>query len=127
MKTEKEHRQSVILIVDDDRDLLLVMAMKMKAEGYETYTSYNGQDLDNLITAHRPDMILLDITMDGVSGIDICRRLKAEANTKAIPLLMFSANRDLVKIATTCGADDYLPKPFDILELKEKIKNFTGY
>lgn len=110
-----------ILVVDDDEDLMLIMKLKLKAEGFEVMLSYNGDGLFQQLEHSHPDLILLDITMNGVDGGTICKQLKANASTSSIPILMFSANRNIEQITLDCGADGYLSKPFDMTELKEKI------
>lgn len=112
---------TTILLVDDDEDLLLVLDLKLKAEGYNTLVSVNGKDVKSISKTAQPDVVLLDITMNGVSGESICRMLKAEPDTRHIPVILFSANFDIREITESCGADDYLTKPLDFADLRQKV------
>lgn len=112
-----------ILVADDDPSILDVLEI-MLAEigGYLVETTASGNSVleleDNL-----PDLILLDLWMSGMDGREICTKLKSQDNTKTIPVIIFSANRDIQTIAETAGADDYIAKPFQMNELLEKVRN----
>lgn len=105
-----------IYVADDDPSILEVCAMVLEDEGYEVETSPDGRSIQ-----HRhddlPNMVFLDIMMSGTSGDDICRSIKNNADTKDIPVVLISANRNIQDIACSCGADAILPKPFDIDKL----------
>lgn len=110
-----------ILIADDDEDLLLLMKIKMKSEGFEVQISPNGDDLFDLLETSLPDIILLDITMRGVDGGTICKDLKKAEKTKNIPVILFSANHNIESITQECGADGYILKPFNNKTIKTRI------
>ena len=111
-----------ILIVDDDPDILEVTSMILENKGYEVSTSTSGDNIRNIM----PYLLLLDIWMAGRYGSDICKELKNDLSTKNIKIIMLSANRDVHEIATECGADSYISKPFKMKELVEEIKNLVG-
>ena len=116
-------KKPIILLIDDDKDLLALMKIKLVKEGCVVNISQNGAKMNELIAAESPDCILLDIHMIGVNGSDICKKLKSEEPTSNIPILLLSANHNIEKIAVICGADGYISKPLDISLFVEKIKN----
>lgn len=111
-----------ILIVDDDPDILEVTSMILETKGYEVSTSGDG----NNITEVMPDLLLLDIWMSGKYGSDICRELKASEKTRQIKIIMISANRDIAEIASECGADGYISKPFKMKDIVVEIQKQLG-
>lgn len=113
-------RQFKILVADDDPAIVDAVQMVLEDEGYQVETTVDGTT-EKRVDEGRPDLILLDIWMSGVDGRDICRRLKAKEETAGIPVIMVSANRDTEALARECGANDFLPKPFDIDVLLEKV------
>lgn len=115
-----------ILIVDDDEDLLLVMNLTLKSEGFDVQVSFNGDGFFEILQQHRPDVILMDITMEGVEGGTLCRHVKMNEDTRAIVLFMFSANRNVEQITRECGADGYVSKPFEMADLRQKISDSLG-
>ena len=114
----------VVLLVDDDEDLLNIVDQILQAEGFQTVLSLNGEKLREIITLNRPDIILLDIHMQGINGGDICREIKNDPNTVGIPLLLFSANDNIKTITNECGADGYITKPLEIEVLISTIQYF---
>jgi len=110
-----------ILVADDDTDILEVLTLILKDKGFDVETEKNGEKLleikDNL-----PDLLLLDIWMSGMDGSEICRHLKNQQETRDLPIIMLSANIDIHKMSSQCGANGYLPKPFDINELVATIR-----
>ena len=114
-----------ILIIDDDPDILEIISFVLSEEGYTVLTSTTGEETYRL-SEIKPDLILLDMRLSGTntSGTEICTRLKAEHTTKELPVILVSAEVDIKDLALNCGADDYIPKPFDIHEFAQKIKIF---
>ena len=100
------------MVVDDDEDMLIIMQQKLIREGYDPIFSPNGKNAMAIITQRRPDLVLLDIAMDGLSGSDLCKEIKDNSATASIPVVMYSANDDIEKIMRECGADAFLRKPF---------------
>ncbi|MET0634872.1 MAG: response regulator [Chitinophagaceae bacterium] len=121
MATYADNNQLTIVIADDDRDLLMLVKMRLEAEGFKVAISINGEDISRIAVEKHADIILLDISMDGISGEDICKQLKNHKKTSFIPVVLFSANEDIREVAETCGADDYVPKPFSLDLIKEKL------
>ena len=109
-----------ILVVDDEMDALQLIKLILVKQGYEVIIDLNG-DLAESIQSDIPNLIILDITLAGKDGRDICQKLKTEYKTKFIPILFISANKNLPSIAAQFGAD-YLNKPFKSKDLLRSIK-----
>jgi DNA-binding response OmpR family regulator len=114
-----------ILVADDDPAIVDVLQILLEDQGYEVLTTLNAEGIEALVQK-KPDMVLLDIWMSGVNGKDICLRIKGNNESKHIPVVMFSANRDTKEIAIECGADGFITKPFEINELIELVQKFTN-
>lgn len=109
-----------ILVADDDPAIGHSIKMLLEDEGYVVETTADGETV-RAIKDNLPHLILLDIWMSGMDGRDVAMHLKTQPATTGIPIIMISANRDIKKIATDYGADDFLAKPFDIDDLLKKI------
>lgn len=118
------NRTKKILIADDDAAIVDATTMMLEAMGYEVDYTLKGSAVAKAMQAG-PDLLLLDIWMSGVDGRDVCRELKADPNTRDIPVLMVSASREIKQSALACGADDFLSKPFEMTQLLEKIESLT--
>lgn len=114
-----------ILVADDDAAIVDVMQLLLQEEGYDVITTLTADNVEEL-TGEKPDMVLLDIWMSGVNGNEICKRIKANEATKNIPVVMFSANRDVKDIAMESGADDFIAKPFEINDLLNIVRKYAG-
>lgn len=119
------HRQAQatnkrILVVDDDQDILEVVQEILAGEGYQVQTSLNGTCLQRLEN-DLPDLILLDVLLWGQDGRELCRQVKAGEKTRYIPVILFSANAAATSTTVTCGADDFLVKPFRMRELLDLV------
>ncbi len=114
-----------IMVADDDRAIVDAICMYLEFEGYDVKSTVDGSDVLSL-SEPLPDLIILDIWMSGVDGMEICRQLKKEKRVSHIPVLMISASRDLQRSAQQAGADDFLAKPFDMKELITRIAALTG-
>jgi len=103
-----------ILVVDDQRDLLKLLNMALSQEGYIVRTAASGTEALSVIAAEKPDLILLDIILGDISGIKITTKLKHEAETSHIPIILLTAKdseTDII-VGLSVGADDYITKPF---------------
>ncbi|MBC7249880.1 MAG: response regulator transcription factor, partial [Anaerolineae bacterium] len=113
-----------ILVVDDDVYVADTMQRSLQKRGHEVLTAYNGIEALGLIQQQIPDLIILDISMPRMNGIEVCRRLRSDARTKSIPIIFLTA-RSMIEDKIEgfeAGADDYITKPFDIQELELRIK-----
>lgn len=113
-----------ILVVEDDPDINDLMVYHLKKEGYEPLSLKDGGQVIEFLSSRSVDMILLDLMLPGMDGLDICRSLKMEAHTKNIPIIMITAKGEEsdVLVGLQLGADDYLPKPFSPKILLARIK-----
>jgi len=113
-----------ILIVEDDLDIAEMVSYNLKKEGYKTSFVSNGRKAVNLIKNQKPDLIILDLMLPEIDGLEICRILKSKEDTLAIPIIMLTAKSQETDkvIGLEMGADDYLAKPFSPRELIARIK-----
>lgn len=111
-----------VLIVDDNSDILWVVEVVLKRYGFEVLALPKGEDVIPKARSFSPDLILLDVFLSGIDGIEVCNRLKDNPKTKDIPIIMFSAHTNFTDIQKFCKADDFIAKPFDVNELVSKIQ-----
>ena len=113
-----------ILIVEDEEPLQVLLSYNLEAEGYRPRTATSGEEVSLLITEERPDLIILDWMLPGISGIEVCRLLRARPETRDIPIVMLTARGEETErvrgLAT--GADDYVVKPFSVPELMARVR-----
>ncbi len=113
-----------ILLVDDEAAQREVIAYNLAASGFDVVEAQDGEEAMLLVAEDRPDLIVLDWMMPNVSGIEVCRRLRADPATRSIPIIMLSARMDVpdrVRGLET-GADDYVGKPYSMVELMARIQ-----
>lgn len=110
-----------ILVADDDPAIVDAIQMMLETVGYDVATTVDGKTVKDL-RQEFPDLLLLDIWMSGEDGRDICKYLKEREDTRHIPIIMISANKDTAKIAKEVGADDFVAKPFEMDELLHKVE-----
>ena len=113
-----------ILIVEDDRSLARVLEYNLTNAGYETYLSTDGQDALNTARLKLPDLIVLDLMIPVIDGLEVCRQLRASEATCQTPILMLTAKGEESDqlVGFSLGADDYVVKPFSVKILLERIK-----
>ena len=113
-----------ILIVEDDRALADVLSYNLKQAGYEVLVAHDGQNGLTQAQLKIPDLILLDVMLPVLDGLDVCRRLRADPATRDILVLMLTAKAEETDelVGFTLGADDYVSKPFSVKVLLERIK-----
>ena len=111
-----------LLLIDDDKDLLEVTQGLLKKRGYEVSIETNWEDALAKIETFKPQIILLDVFLNGVDGLEICKQIKSMPNTKDIPVLIFSAYpRVAESVIYEYGADDFIEKPFEVNDLIAKV------
>jgi len=113
-----------VLIVEDDKDIAELIDYNLKKEKFETEIVTNGAQAFKRASRMEPDLIILDLMLPGVDGLEICRSLKADNRTKAIPVIMLTAKTDEIDriVGFEVGAEDYLSKPFSPRELILRVK-----
>jgi DNA-binding response OmpR family regulator len=112
-----------VLVVDDEQEIRGLLQTSLSAEGYEVIVGSNGQEALELAKREYPQLILLDVEMPGVDGIETCKRLKGEEKTRLIPVIMLTTLGDRDIEAYLEGASDVVNKPFDIWELACRVKS----
>ncbi len=113
-----------ILVIEDDKDIRDLIAFNLKNEGFHSIEAKNGEKGVEKVREKTPDLILLDLMLPGIQGVDVCRIIKSDKNTKNIPIIMVSAlgqEEDIITGLET-GADDYITKPFSIKILLARIE-----
>lgn len=124
-----EKRQTVlksekIVVIEDETDILEVIAYNLKREGYDVVTSTSGEDGLEKIEKTKPNLVVLDLMLPEVDGIELCRKLKSDPVTQGIPVIMVTAKGEEsdVVLGLGVGADDYVTKPFSPRELTARVK-----
>jgi two-component system, OmpR family, phosphate regulon response regulator PhoB len=113
-----------ILIVEDEEPLTLLLRYNLEAEGYEVDIAARGDDAEIKLKESPPDLVLLDWMLPGLSGIELCRRVRARAETERMPIIMLTARGEESERVRglAIGADDYIVKPFSVPELLARIR-----
>lgn len=113
-----------ILIVEDESALALLLTYNLEAEGFVVERSDRGDDAELRLSENVPDLVILDWMLPGVSGIEICRRLRAREATRALPIIMLTARGEEGERirGLSVGADDYVVKPFSVPELMARVR-----
>ena len=113
-----------ILIVEDEQPLTLLLRYNLEAEGYEVDEASRGDEVETKLRESLPDLLVLDWMLPGLSGIELCRRLRARRETEQLPIIMLTARGEeserLRGLST--GADDYIVKPFSVPELVARVQ-----
>jgi DNA-binding response OmpR family regulator len=117
--------KKTVLVVDDERDLVDLMTFNLQRNGYGVISAGSGLEALDLARREKPDLILLDLMLPGIDGNEVARRLKADAATNAIPIIMLTAKSEEtdVVVGLTLGADDYITKPFSVKILLARLNN----
>lgn len=116
-------RTRSIVIVEDDEDIADSIRYNLEREGFRVRVAATGEDALNLILDRPPSLVLLDLNLPHMSGFEMCRRLRAEATTVRVPILMLTARTDESDkvLGLNIGADDYITKPFSMRELVARV------
>jgi CheY-like chemotaxis protein len=116
--------RGTVLVVDDDRDLVVVLTDILEMEGYRVMAAHDAAALQ-LAREGRPDLILLDVAMPGIDGVEISRRLRADPATADIPIIAMSAQQRLEATAVSMPVDDRIAKPFEIVDLYAAVARWV--
>jgi two-component system phosphate regulon response regulator PhoB len=113
-----------ILVVEDEEPIQILLSYNFESEGYRVRATAQGEEVARLVNEERPDLIVLDWMLPGISGIEVCRLLRTRPETRDIPIIMLTArgeeNERVRGLAT--GADDYMVKPFSVPELLARVR-----
>tara|TARA_Y100000814_G_scaffold105453_1_gene74168 strand:+ start:770 stop:1456 length:687 start_codon:yes stop_codon:yes gene_type:complete len=113
-----------ILIVEDEKDIRDLIIYSLEGKGYQTISADDGEKAIKMLKENKPDLVILDWMLPSVSGLEICRSIRRDINTKNIPIIMLTAKiteEDKV-LGLDSGADDYITKPFSTAELNSRVK-----
>jgi two-component system KDP operon response regulator KdpE len=121
MKQNEQDQQAKILIVDDEPQITRVLRTALSTQGYSLQIAANGVEGMEAVHAWKPDLVITDVSMPQMNGVELCREIRAISQ---IPIIVLSVrNQDLMKIeALDAGADDYVTKPFSIQELQARVR-----
>ncbi len=112
---------ALILVVDDEIEIVRALRRALEAHGYAVLTACSGEEAVEAVTKQHPDLLLLDLVLPGMSGLEVCRRVRAESSVPIIVLSVKDAERDKVE-ALDLGADDYVAKPFGVDEVLARVR-----
>lgn len=117
--------KSTILVVEDERDIQEMITYNLRREGYHVREATSGESALASIKSQQPDLVLLDLMLPGLDGLEICRRLKKDPRTEHIPIIMLTARGDETDVVTglELGADDYITKPFSPKVLAARLRS----
>ncbi len=113
-----------ILVVDDEPDIRGLIVLHLEREGFRCRTASNGLEALREAKARRPDLVVLDLLLPGLDGLEVCRRLRGDRDTAGVPIIMLTAKADEVDriVGLEVGADDYVAKPFSPKELVARVR-----
>jgi diguanylate cyclase (GGDEF)-like protein len=114
-----------ILVVDDDEDIARFVQISLEIEGFQVFVAHDGEAALEAVQEHQPDLVILDLMMPTIDGVEVTKKMRANAMTSALPIIMLTARGQTVDkvLALTAGADDYIVKPFETMELVARIRS----
>jgi CheY-like chemotaxis protein len=115
----------VILVVEDDPQVARLISLVLQRSGFESQVVADGQSAFEKAREAKPSMIFADLTIKGMGGEQLCSALKSNPDTKNIPYVVVSGDRDIAEKARVCGADDYMGKPFEFDDLIRLVKKYA--
>jgi len=115
---------ATILIVDDEKDIVDLVSYNLEREGFAAVKAYDGETALAKVRTEKPDLLILDLMLPGVGGLDVCKKIRANPETSSLPIIMLTAKADEVDkiIGLELGADDYMTKPFSVKELVARVR-----
>jgi DNA-binding response OmpR family regulator len=113
-----------VLVIDDEKDLVELVRYNLEKEHLDAITAFDGASGMAIALKHRPDLIVLDVMMPGMSGLEVCKNLRTDERTKEIPIIMLTARASETDrvVGLELGADDYVTKPFSPRELVARVR-----
>jgi two-component system phosphate regulon response regulator PhoB len=113
-----------ILVVDDEEDVLELLRYNLEKDGFKVYTAVTGEEALKKAVDKLPDLVVLDVMLPGIDGLEVCKKLKSDSKTSQIPVILLTARGEESDIVSglEIGADDYVTKPFSPRELIARIK-----
>ena len=116
---------SKILVVDDEKDIVELISYNLEKEGFSTAKAYDGEAALQIIKTQKPDLMILDLMLPKMNGLDVCKSVRRNPETADLPIIMLTAKSDEVDKVTglEVGADDYVTKPFSVKELTARVRS----
>jgi len=113
-----------ILVVDDEKDIVDLVSYNLEKEGFKVLKAYDGETALQMVKAKGPDLVILDLMLPGVQGLDVCRAIRGNPRSAALPIIMLTAKGEEVDrvLGLEMGADDYVAKPFSVRELSARVR-----
>ena len=113
-----------ILVVDDEKDIVELISYNLEQEGFAVIKAYDGQMAWERVKTAKPDLVVLDLMIPGIHGLEVCKLIRRDAATETLPIIMLTAKSDQVDkiLGLELGADDYVTKPFNVRELIARIR-----
>jgi DNA-binding response OmpR family regulator len=115
-----------VLVVDDDPQVVRLLRVNLELEGYDVVSASDGNEALEAVAAEDPDLVVCDVMMPGMDGIEVVRRLRADNQKVPVVMLSAKAMRSDMKVGLDAGADEYVTKPFDPAELIEVVDRLLG-
>jgi two-component system, OmpR family, response regulator len=115
----------VILVVEDDPQVARLISLVLQRSGHQSQVVADGQTALDQARQERPSMIFADLTIKGMNGEALCSALKSHEETRTIPYIVVSGDRDIAEKARQCGADDYMGKPFEFEDLIRLVDKYA--
>lgn len=119
------NKMPVVMVVDDDWMNREVLEAYLQSGGYTVLSAHSGEQALQLVAQNTPDLIMLDMRMQGMNGLEVCRHLKQQDSTRRVPVLIVTAlgNDNEKQDAINAGADDFVPKPLDAIIMMNRVKS----
>jgi phosphate regulon transcriptional regulator PhoB len=116
--------QKKILVADDEKDIVELVAFNLEREGFAVSRAYDGQKAWEMVNREKPDLVILDLMMPEMPGMEVCARIRRQETTASLPIIMLTAKSDPIDkiLGLEIGADDYLTKPFHVRELIARVR-----
>lgn len=114
-----------IIVCEDDKGVQELIQIMLENQGYDVKPLDNGETIQETVEKYHPDLILLDLWMPGINGDEVTKLLKNQKNTQHIPIIIVSAISEASTIARQAGAEDFLSKPFEMVDLLSKVKKYS--
>jgi CheY-like chemotaxis protein len=115
----------LILVVEDDPQVARLISLVLQRNGHQSHVVADGQSALDKALEQRPAMIFADLTIKGMGGEALCSALKSHEETRSIPYVVVSGDRDIAEKARLCGADDYMGKPFEFEDLIRLVNKYA--
>lgn len=121
------NRSARILVIDDDPDIGIMIKMMLEYKGYSVAVAVRADEAEEMIAEENFDLLIMDMLLSGTNGIDLCGDLKRNGKTANLPVIMISAHPNAKEICIKAGADEFIPKPFDMQDILAKIQHLIKH